>query len=108
MIIITGERGIGKTSELIKLSEGTGYPIVARDSANAKYIKDRAKVMGAKIADVYTVTQVENGKLRGIDYKGILLDNADSVIERALTYYLSATVKAASVDNVILLRSKDT
>ena len=107
MIIITGERGTGKTSELIKLSEETGYPIVARDFSNAKYIKDRAKAIGAKITDVYTVTQVENGKLRGIDYAGILLDDADSVIERALAYYLSATVKAVSVDNVVLLRSKD-
>lgn len=106
MIIITGERGIGKTSELIKLSEETGYPIVARDSYNAKYIKDRAKAMGAKIPDVYTEMQVKDGKLRGTDYRGILLDDADSVIERALAYYLSGTVKAAAVDNVVLLRSK--
>lgn len=109
MIIITGERGTGKTSELIKLSEETGYPIVARGSINARYVKERAEAMGAKITDVYTVTQVENGKLRGIDYRGILLDDADSVIERALAYYLSATVKAASVNrnNVVLLGSKD-
>jgi len=107
MIIITGERGSGKTSALIGLSEETGYPIVAKNSISAKYIKDRAEAMGAKITDVYTVTQVENGKLRGIDYRGILLDDADSVIEKALAYYLSATVKVASVDNVVLLRSKD-
>ena len=108
MIIITGERGVGKTSELIKLSEATGCPIVARDFSNAKYIKDRAKTMGANITNVYTVTQVENGKLRGTDYRGILLDDVDSVIERALTYYLSATVKAVSVENVVLLRSEGT
>lgn len=109
MMIITGERGTGKTSELIRFSEETGYPIVARDSSNAKYIKNRAKAMGAKIPDVYTETQVENGKLGGFDYREILLDDADSVIERALAYYLSATVKAASVDrnNVVLLRSKN-
>lgn len=108
MMIITGERGTGKTSELIKFSEETGYPIVARDSSNAKYIKDRAKAMGAKIPDVYTETQVKDGKLRGIDYRGVLLDDADSVIERALAYYLSASVMAVSVDrnNVVLLRSK--
>ena len=108
MMILTGERGAGKTSELIKFSEETGYPIVASNSSNAKYIKDRAKVMGAKIPDVYTEMQVKDGKLRGTDYRGILLDDADSVIERALAYYLSASVKVASVDrnNVVLLRSK--
>lgn len=108
MMILTGERGTGKTSELIKFSEETGYPIVARSSSNAKYIKERAKAMGAKIPDVYTETQVKDGKLRGTDYRGILLDDADSVIERALAYYLSASVKVASVDrnNVVLLRSK--
>ena len=108
MMILTGERGTGKTSELIKFSEETGYPIIARDSINARYIKDRAKAMGAKIPDVYTEMQVKDGKLRGIDYRGILLDDADSVIERALAYYFSAPVKVASVDrnNVVLMKSE--
>lgn len=109
MTIITGERGAGKSSELIKISEKTGYPIVVRDGFSAKYIKDLAKTMGASIPDVYTEMQLKNGRLRGTDYRGIVIDEADSIIEKALAYYLSVSVKAVSVDrnNVFLLSDEN-
>ena len=97
MYFIPGKRGSGKTSQIILLSSITGMPIVTNCEESVQYIKNLAKENGFAVPDVYTERQVIEGKLRGIDYRGVFIDNAEKIIENALISYLGVDVKAATI-----------
>lgn len=56
MIIYAGERGSGKTTKLIEMSEKTGATIVTATYPMVKYIQMTADQMGKKIPVPITVT----------------------------------------------------
>lgn len=54
MRVILGERGAGKTTELIKESRKTGYPILVTSHKRAEYIKNMNADIYPKLQDIPT------------------------------------------------------
>lgn len=97
MIIYTGERGSGKTTMLIELSEKTGATIVTATYPLAKYIQMMAVQMGKKIPVPITVT----------NYIHLLSNGGISKSQKYLVDELQMMlsvmgIKAATVDNECL------
>ena len=77
-IIVRGRR-LGKTEELIKESAKTGYYIVAINHRLAE-ITSRAKELGLKIPFPITFSEFLDGRFRGLDIKGFLIDDVDVLL----------------------------
>ena len=92
MRFINMARRTGKTTLLINSSYTTGYPIIVKDSARAKAVKDQAKALGLDI-EVISYLDWINGHY--YDNK-VLIDEATELIEGALTRLLRAEVVACT------------
>lgn len=69
----------GKTTDLLKMSAETGYPIIAKNVSEAKDLKKKAKNMGISIPDCITITQILNKNVK-VEAKHVLVDDADYFI----------------------------
>lgn len=80
--IIRG-RGQGKTTDLIKVSHGTGKYIVVANQQQAHLIKDMAKDMGLEgMSFPITVDEIKRYGAGAYSTKrGVLVDNAEMVLE---------------------------
>ena len=100
MNFITGERQSGKTTALIYTSAVTRYPIVAGSHHEIVFIKRQAEKLNVKIPEPICLADC---KMRSNGYNKvttqILLDNADTMIERALSQYLGFYPAAAVINN---------
>lgn len=92
MRFINMARRSGKTTLLINTAYTTGYPIIVRDSARAKAVKDQAKALGLDIMVVSYMDWI-NGHYP--DNK-VLVDEATEFIDGALTSLLRAEVVACT------------
>ena len=83
MKLIIKDRGMGKTTQLIHISEVTGYPIAA------------AKKLGCNIPEPILVSDITSGKIR---YDNILVDEItlDRVLKKALNNYFNSNVVACT------------
>ena len=91
MIYIQRPRGGNKTTTLCYLSEATRYPIVTHSQRQVAYIKELAEKLQLNIPDPITVEDIRhNGKTKGRHDISLLIDDAEDIIEAALTEYLSA------------------
>lgn len=57
MRIITGNRGSGKTTELIKYAVENKIPILVLWRSQAEYIRERAKEIGVPCPEIYTFAE---------------------------------------------------
>ena len=79
MNIIIGNRGSGRTTELIRLcAENKGTVIVASSLGSEKYIVDMAKRMGLDIPAPISFSEFCDGKARWQGYSGYYFDNLDA------------------------------
>ena len=92
MRYINMARRTGKTTLLINAAYTTGYPIIVRDSARAKAVKDQAKALGLDIK-VFSYLEWIGGHY--LENK-VLVDEATELIEGALTGLLRAEVVACT------------
>lgn len=62
MNIISGNRGSGKTTRIIKRSAETGYPIIVSNKSNAMMLKEKAFKLGVSIPEpyIYDVYHIDN------------------------------------------------
>lgn len=97
MLIIADGRGTGKTDRIIRLSQQTGLPIVTQTNVCARYVKKIASEKYGFDPTVYTKNDVLNGKILGFDRRGVLIDDAHSIVEKALESYLGVPVKGISI-----------
>lgn len=89
MEILSMERGSGKTTKLIKISNKTKAPIICRNRNMAKFIKEKAKEMSLEIPNTMTIDMYKNEKYR---YEKVLIDDIDLVLGQFLgTRILYAT-----------------
>lgn len=86
-------RGSGKTKMLIQTAYATGYPIITWEHGQAFAIEDMARKMGLTVT-VIPVSEYINNRLH---YDKVLLDEADKIVEAALTSMLHAEVIAGAV-----------
>lgn len=98
-------RRSGKTTLLIHSSFVTGAPIVVYDSARKSSVIAQAKEQDLDIT-VYTLREwLENRSLSRC-VTGLLIDEADLIIENALECYLGTKVLAYTVSQPIIDRNK--
>lgn len=95
MKLIIKDRGMGKTTELIHISEATGYPIVSAHKTTIDNIKSMAKKLGCNIPEPVLVSDIAIGKIR---YDNILVDEVtlDGVLKKALNNYFNSNVVACT------------
>lgn len=89
MILIKGERGTGKTTELVKISSHTGQRILCANSKRARLIEDTAKELGLDIPQ--PLAPGENTK--GMERESILVDDIEDVLQA----YTNARIDYATV-----------
>ena len=80
MKIIYGERGDGKTTELIKIAAKDHLYMVCVDHNEAFRVSEQAQEMGLEIPFPLTFHEFVNRKFHGKGIKGFLVDNADLLI----------------------------
>lgn len=101
MKLIIKDRGMGKTTQLIYTSETTGYPIATMSTASIAHIKEMAIEMGCDIPEPITYNDLINRVHRGNKlYDNILIDDADFIIQKALSAYLNSDVKGVTLTNM--------
>jgi hypothetical protein len=86
---IIKERGQGKTTELIKISAETQYPIIALTMMDIVYIKEQSNKMGYKIPDPILLSDWRI-KYHGSDIKAVLVDEGEMMLETLLGYPIYA------------------
>lgn len=99
MRFINRKRGSGKTISLVYASYVTGYPIIVRDYSHEKVVIELAKSLGLDIR-VYTLEEyLRNSyicKKRIPREDGLLIDEAEYIIEIALKELLGAPIAACT------------
>ncbi len=93
MNLVIAGRGKGKTTELIRLSNGLNKPIVVSGYSKVTHIKKMAKEMGLEIPEPLTVSEwLSHKSVRGIN-QSCLVDDLDIVL-----HDLGLNVEYASID----------
>lgn len=95
MKLIIKDRGMGKTTQLIHISEATGYPIVVAYKTMIDNVKSMATKLGCKIPEPVLISDIVTGKMQ---YDNILVDEValDGVLKKALNNYFNSNVVACT------------
>lgn len=95
MKLIIKDRGMGKTTQLIHISEATGYPIVVAYKTMIDNVKSVATKLGCKIPEPVLVSDIVTGKMQ---YDNILVDEIalDGILKKALNNYFNSNVVACT------------
>ena len=99
MKLIIKDRGMGKTTQLIYISESTGFPIAVPHESMINEVKNMAENIGCNIPEPVTVYDMAKGKKRGKHmYDNILIDEVtlNGVLKDALNMYLNSNVVACT------------
>ncbi len=113
MNILIKKRATGKTLGLLYTSEATGYTIIVDSKSQVENLKNKAKELAITIPEPMTADTFRTGKFHCQPIKGILIDDADSIIKKALfNYFNGANIVAITMspnDNTLLsdVRSDD-
>ncbi len=95
MRFINRARQSGKSSMLVSTAYVMNYPIVVDTAARKENLKALAYKMRCK--DVLIITVQEMRYIHGNNPEKVLIDEADSIIGKALNEYLHTNVVAASL-----------
>lgn len=87
MRIFNLTRGAGKTIRMLYASEYHNAPILCATGASKKYIMDMAKWKSINIPEPIITSEVTEGRIRGKNYKDILVDDMDCVFQQMLNQY---------------------
>lgn len=98
MRFINMARQSGKTTSLIYASYVTGTPILVKTANQANFILKQAKELGIKELNVYTLDYFirSKGLIQADMSNGILIDEAQDIIEMALQSFLGVQPIAAT------------
>lgn len=99
MKILNRERRSGKTMRMIYASEVTGFRIITPTRSTARDAKALASELGCDIPEPICVEEFKDVKLHsaGFENCGILIDEAESIIQDALEAYFRCPVHAISL-----------
>ena len=84
MEILSMERGSGKTTKLIKISNKTKAPIICRDKNMVGIIKKMAKEMKLEIPEPLSIYEKDKIRCSCNPSNGVLIDDVDSILSRIL------------------------
>lgn len=95
MKIINRERFSGKSMMLLYSAYTNGQPIIVYNLERKNFLLNMAKELNVKV-HIYTLQEYrETGKVD--PNKGILIDDAEKIIENALNNYLRSEVVAITL-----------
>lgn len=86
MEFVVGKRQSGRSTRLLYLREKTGGIIITNTAQSAKYLREKAKILGYSDRDIYSINDkiFKNGfRFRPNEY--IYIDNAEFVFQQWLT-----------------------
>lgn len=78
MKVIVRPRGYGKTTLLVQKAVENDLPILC--ARNNKIYELRAKELGLPMPQIITVKDMLQKKIKGLNYKNVLVDEADDVL----------------------------
>ena len=107
MNLLIKDRGKGKTTRMIYTSESTGTPIAVPTHDMKKYIMHKAEEMECYIPEPVTVTELRNGKARGMRlYENVIVDEVGFILQDALNEYLGCNVICGTISYDLKTRYK--
>ena len=80
MKVISGERGSGKTTELVKMAAEYGAVLVCGDNRRVRFVKDVAKSLGLRIKDPIKHRKFITGGFHGRGLGGYMIDDLDLML----------------------------
>lgn len=92
-------RQSGKTMKLIKISAELSVPIIVKDVATGNHLKRRAKEMGVKIPNPISIDDIITGRIKGINFNTVLVDDADYILE----VLIASKVPGCRIDTIALV-----
>lgn len=100
MKVIVRPRGYGKTTCLVQTAAKNGLPILCARKNNARICEIRAKELGLPVPQIFTVSDVLQGRTRGLCYKNVLVDEADDVLIEFMreTSYLTPLIATMTIE----------
>ena len=102
MRIFNLARGQGKTIRMLYASEYHNAPILCATGASKKHIMDMANWKNINIPEPITVGEVTEGRIRGKNFKDILVDDIDCVFKQMLNQYgLNMIGGTITIDNEV-------
>lgn len=84
MEILSMERGSGKTTKLIKISNKTKAPIICRDKNTVRFIKNMAKEMKLEIPEPLSIYEKDKLRCSYNPSNCVLIDDVDSILSKIL------------------------
>ena len=106
MNLIIKNRGTGKTTQMIYTSEATQIPIIVENEYRKTEIIKMSREMNCYIPEPITTTNLNKGFLSSRYIQGVLIDEGDSIIEKALEEYLGCKVVAITLSDKLKKRYK--
>ena len=107
MKIINGERASGRTTMLVQEAARTGARIICNNVEHRRQIMTVADEMGVSIKEAVMDFgfPVPFGK-KTFDGETLLIDDAEQIIEKALSAYFGVPVAAITINCPNVLKSK--
>lgn len=100
MQIVNIERGKGKTTRLMAISELCGYPILVCNELQKKHTQENAKKYGYNIAEVYSVHDLLSDKQKGKSYLvPFLCDEMPFVFEQLMAELFDTEVMISTMSS---------
>lgn len=87
MDFVVGKRQSGRSTKLLYLREKTGGIIITNTAQSAKYLREKAKILGYSDRDIYSINDkiFKNGfRFRPNEY--IYIDNAEFIFQQWLAH----------------------
>lgn len=106
MKLISKDRGKGKTTELIYISEYTGYPIVTHSQTKVRIIKEMAEKLECNIPTPICIQQLINNKVYKL-YENVLIDETILVLQEILHSYFNVKAECGTISIEEIRKDKE-
>lgn len=101
MRVIAKPRQAGKTTELIKRSAETGFPIVCRNKRTADRIGEMARELKLPTPTMYTFFDAAHTFRRGFGINGpVLIDDADEFLQYILRFRIDTVTISTNMEDI--------
>lgn len=98
MDFVVGKRQTGRSTRLLYLREKTGGIIITNTAQSAKYLREKAKILGYSDRDIYSINDkiFKNG-FRFRPSEHVYIDNAEFVFQQWLAHTFYEDPEKSSV-----------
>jgi hypothetical protein len=87
---IIKERGMGKTTECVRLAAQKGIRIICMNENNKNHILDVANELGVGIPEPLTIEQISSPRYRNMKLSEVIVDDAEYILQTLLALKVCA------------------